>query len=57
MDPSGLIISAMARLGLVWDVVEITPEHGEPLLAQGTMVQRPLLPKWLLPAVCITSSM
>ncbi|HEX8870827.1 MAG TPA: hypothetical protein VF821_34500 [Lentzea sp.] len=29
--------------------VEITPEQGEPLLAQGTMVQRQLLPKWLLP--------
>ncbi|GGU56840.1 COG1470 family protein [Lentzea flava] len=31
--------------------VEITPEQGDPLLAQGTMVQRQLLPKWLLPAV------
>ena len=31
--------------------VEITPENGEPLLAQGTMVQRPLLPKWLLPVL------
>ncbi|MEV6242721.1 hypothetical protein [Lentzea sp. NPDC051838] len=31
--------------------VEITPEHGEPMLAQGTMVQRQLLPKWLLPAL------
>ncbi|MFI6099623.1 hypothetical protein ACIA8G_29045 [Lentzea sp. NPDC051213] len=31
--------------------VEITPEQGEPLVAQGTMVQRPLLPKWLLPVL------
>jgi len=31
--------------------VEITPEQGEPLIAQGTMVQRQLLPKWLLPAL------
>lgn len=29
--------------------VEILPEHGEPLVAQGTMVQRQLLPRWLLP--------
>ncbi|MDX8034357.1 hypothetical protein SK803_29420 [Lentzea sp. BCCO 10_0856] len=31
--------------------VEITPEQGEPLVAQGSMVQRQLLPKWLLPAL------
>jgi hypothetical protein len=31
--------------------VEITPEQGEPLVAPGTMVQRQLLPKWLLPAL------
>ncbi|WP_086668309.1 hypothetical protein [Lentzea kentuckyensis] len=31
--------------------VEVMPEQGEPLLAQGTMVQRQLLPKWLLPAL------
>ncbi|GAB2816168.1 COG1470 family protein [Lentzea nigeriaca] len=31
--------------------VEIMPEQGDPLLAQGTMVQRQLLPKWLLPAL------
>ncbi|MFD5825203.1 hypothetical protein [Lentzea sp. NPDC060358] len=31
--------------------VEITPEHGDALLAQGTMVQRQLLPKWLVPAL------
>ncbi|WP_157985308.1 COG1470 family protein [Lentzea terrae] len=31
--------------------VEITPEQGEPLVTQGTMVQRQLLPKWLLPAL------
>ncbi|MDX3663341.1 hypothetical protein PV646_39140 [Streptomyces sp. ID05-26A] len=29
--------------------VEITPEQGDPLITQGTMVQRPLLPAWLLP--------
>lgn len=27
MDPSGIVISAMAKLGLAWDVVEITPER------------------------------
>ena len=27
VDPSGAIISAMERLGLVWDVVRITPER------------------------------
>jgi len=27
LDPSGLIISAMARLGLAWNVVRITPER------------------------------
>ncbi|ANZ38872.1 hypothetical protein BBK82_25180 [Lentzea guizhouensis] len=31
--------------------VEVLPEHGEPLVAQGTMVQRQLLPRWLLPAL------
>lgn len=31
--------------------VEITPQQGEPMVAQGTMVQRQLLPKWLLPAL------
>lgn len=31
--------------------VEVVPEQGEPLAAQGTMVQRQLLPKWLLPAL------
>jgi hypothetical protein len=31
--------------------VEITPAQGEPLITQGTMVQRQLLPKWLLPAL------
>jgi hypothetical protein len=31
--------------------VEITPEQGDPLIAQGTMVQRQLLPRWLLPAL------
>ncbi|MGW4214003.1 COG1470 family protein [Lentzea sp. NPDC004789] len=31
--------------------IEIAPEQGEPLAAQGTMVQRQLLPKWLLPAL------
>jgi hypothetical protein len=31
--------------------VEVTPEQGEPMVAQGTMVQRQLLPKWLLPAL------
>jgi stearoyl-CoA desaturase (delta-9 desaturase) len=27
VDPSGLIITMMARLGLAWDVVRITPER------------------------------
>jgi stearoyl-CoA desaturase (delta-9 desaturase) len=27
IDPSGLIIASMARLGLAWDVVRITPER------------------------------
>ncbi|HUQ57858.1 hypothetical protein [Lentzea sp.] len=31
--------------------VEITPDRGEPMLAQGTMVQRQLLPRWLIPAL------
>ncbi|PWK86063.1 hypothetical protein C8D88_105103 [Lentzea atacamensis] len=31
--------------------VEVVPEQGDPLIAQGTMVQRQLLPKWLLPAL------
>lgn len=31
--------------------VEVAPQQGEPLLAGGTMLQRQLLPKWLLPAL------
>jgi stearoyl-CoA desaturase (delta-9 desaturase) len=33
LDPSGWLILAMARLGLAWDVVRVTPERERSKLA------------------------
>jgi hypothetical protein len=27
LDPAGWVILALARIGLVWDVVRVSPEH------------------------------
>ena len=36
LDPSGWLIAVMERLGLVWDVVRITPERqGQKLAAEA----------------------
>src|SRR3954447_13745263 len=33
VDPSGMLIAGMERLGLIWDVVRISPERREAKLA------------------------
>ncbi len=35
LDPSGWLILAMARVGLAWDVVRVTPERAQAKLAGG----------------------
>jgi stearoyl-CoA desaturase (delta-9 desaturase) len=40
LDPSGWVILAMARVGLAWDVVRVTPERArEKLVAEGVTEQ------------------
>jgi fatty-acid desaturase len=42
LDPSGWLILAMARLGLAWDVVRVTPERERAKLARpGGAAQQP----------------
>jgi stearoyl-CoA desaturase (delta-9 desaturase) len=36
LDPSGAVIWLMEKLGLVWDVVRITPERQTQRLVSGT---------------------
>jgi len=37
LDPSGWLILAMARVGLAWDVVTVTPERARAKLQSGTV--------------------
>ena len=41
MDPSALVIGAMERVGLVWNVVRITPERQQQKLAQQPKLAQP----------------
>ena len=41
IDPSGWLILALARLGLAWDVVRVTPEHAREKLAGRVPGSRP----------------
>jgi stearoyl-CoA desaturase (Delta-9 desaturase) len=39
LDPSGWLILALARVGLAWDVVRVTPEHAQEKLARSGAAQ------------------
>jgi hypothetical protein len=39
-DPSAWVISAMERLGIVWDVVRITPERQQAKLEEPARVHQ-----------------
>ena len=41
LDPSGWLILAMARVGLAWDVVQVTPERAHAKLAGGVRRSQP----------------
>jgi stearoyl-CoA desaturase (Delta-9 desaturase) len=44
LDPSGWLILAMARLGLAWDVVRVTPEREREKLVAGAAAARSARP-------------
>jgi stearoyl-CoA desaturase (delta-9 desaturase) len=41
MDPSAWLIAAMERVGLVWNVVRITPERQAQRLAESAAAAEP----------------
>jgi stearoyl-CoA desaturase (Delta-9 desaturase) len=44
LDPSGWLILALARLGLAWDVVRVTPERARAKLEVSASVEAPSAP-------------